>query len=88
MKEINCKIIILEWMKEKNPITCFHHNIEKEVQEYGLEKFGKMYSYATYHRNFCWIKNDEKLLRENGIEITPLIEGSGKLNKWRITLIV
>lgn len=80
-----CKTVLIQWLKEHEGAVIAHHVIDSSLYKYGEENFGVYYSSATYHRNFCWIKNDTELLRENGIELEQLVEGSGKVNKWRVT---
>lgn len=83
-EKINCKKVILEFLKEHPNAVIAHHFLDATLPEYGKNEFGAYYSSATYHRNFCWLKNDLKVLRENGIELEQLVEGAGKVNKWLI----
>ena len=74
-------------MKEQtNGTVIAHHIIDASLPEYGKE-MNAYYSPATFHRNFCWLKNEPDTLRENGIELEPLVEGAGKVNKWKIILL-
>ncbi len=82
-----CKTVLLSWLKEHENAIIAHHVIDSSLYEYGKENFGVYYSAATYHRNFCWLKNEPATLRENGIELEQLVEGSGKVNKWRVNSI-
>ena len=86
-EKMTCKKLLIEWMKEKNPMIVTHANLERETRDYALIKYGKpCYSPSTYHRWFCWLKEDDgALLKEHGLEVVALVEGSGKENVWRIT---
>lgn len=84
MKQITCEKILLQWLKDHTNHIIAHHDIDMELPIYGKINHYTLYSSATYHRVFCWIKNDEKLLRENELIIDPLIEGCGKVNKWKV----
>jgi hypothetical protein len=86
MKEITCRKIVLDWLKEQtNGTVIAHHIIDARLPEYG-KGVDAYYSPATYHRNFCWLKNEPETLRKNGIELEQLVEGAGRVNKWKIKL--
>ena len=83
-EKIKCETIVIDFLKSMKGGTIAHHLLDSHLPNYGICNFDKIYSPATYHRNFCWIKNNTELLRENGIELEQLIEGSGKVNKWKV----
>ena len=86
-EKITCKKVLISWLQEHDNTIIAHHIIDSELYEYGKEMFGAYHSPASYHRNWCWLKNDSELLRENGIEIETIVEGHGKINRWKIKLI-
>jgi hypothetical protein len=83
-KEITCEKIVIGYLRSKVGTTIAHHVLDAALPLYGSQNYGKIYSPATYHRNFCWIKNEPTILRKNGIELEQLIEGAGKVNKWKV----
>ena len=87
MKEINCEMIVIDFLKSMVGNTIAHHILDASLPRYGMQNYDKIYSPATYHRNFCWLKNDPDLLKENGIELEQLVEGSGKVNQWKVNSI-
>ena len=86
-QKVTCKKVLIDWLRNHSNTIIAHHIIDAELYEYGKEMFGVYCSASTYHRNWCWIKKDQELMRENGIEIETIVEGSGKINRWKIKLI-
>ncbi len=84
MSKITCEKILLSWLKEYEGKEIAHYLIDEKLPRYGREIFGAHYSSSTYHRVFCWLKNDEGKLRENGLVLDQTVEGAGKVNRWRI----
>jgi hypothetical protein len=83
-ERITCKRIVIDWLKQHPNTIITHHFLDQELPEYGKEEFGVYYSPSTFHRVFCWIKKEPETLKEENIELEQLVEGSGKVNKWRI----
>ena len=83
-EKVTCEKIVIDYLKSKMGTTIAHHVLDAALPLYGSQNYDRIYSPATYHRVFCWIKNDTELLRGNEIELEQLIEGSGKVNKWKV----
>ncbi|OGU84381.1 MAG: hypothetical protein A2W11_03740 [Ignavibacteria bacterium RBG_16_35_7] len=83
-EKVTCEKIVIDYLKSKVGSTIAHHDLDVALPLYGVKNYDKLYSPATYHRVFCWLKNEPETLRENGIELEQLVEGAGKVNKWKV----
>ena len=82
---MTCKEIIIDYLKINcNNILISHHLLDILLPDYGFSKFGKRYSSSTYHRIFCWLKNEPETLSKNGIELKPVKIRGEHYNSWRV----
>jgi hypothetical protein len=81
------KKILIKWLTKHVNQTIAYHDLENNVPVYGKVIHSTQHSAGTYRREFAWLKKDEELLKKNKLDLEQLVEGSGRVNKWKINLL-